>query len=240
MNVVAYAFILIGHGLLVRAGFGAEPVDNTQGQSPALFANPIPACASGNDMVVKLSSSGGILTCQKDGVWIEQPLSIRTFLRDVTFANGRFVAVGGSYVDVPGAILTSRDGLTWVRQHPQNKINLHRVTYGRNLFVTVGDAGTIFISREGMCWRKCSSGTSAMLSAVAFGKDTFVAGGESGTILISTNGVQWTAQSLGNSFYVGKLLFRDGTFLAECPETTFASADGRTWIRHSAQTVRIP
>jgi len=89
-------------------------------------------CANG--IIVRVSSGGGILTSKDGSGWGEAQLGICTFVRSVTFGQGLIVAVGGSYVDVPGAILTSRDGVTWVRRHATNKVNLHDVTYGDGHF----------------------------------------------------------------------------------------------------------
>ncbi len=185
-------------------------------------------------------SDGQLESSENKATWTNRPLPIPTFVRGMTYANGLFVAVGGSYVENPGVILTSVDGITWTRRKSQNKINLNGVAYGNGFFVAVGDAGTILTSSNGVGWCTRCSGTSATLACVAFGNGIFVVGGESGTILVSTNGLQWTSQSVEDSLYVGQILFRDGLFQVTASGSVLTSADGRLWLRPAAQTVRNP
>jgi hypothetical protein len=189
----------------------------------------------GDEIHAKLVN-GRIYTSVNGSVWTERPLSFGTFLRAMTYGNGLFVAVGGSYFDEPGVIVTSRDGVTWTRRNRSNEKNLYGVTFGNGLFVAVGDAGIICTSAEGLAWKRQRSGISArLLAAVASGNGIFVAGGESGAIVTSTNGVHWTLASLNAPVYVGKIRFRDGAFIVNDHAATFMSSDGLTWTRSSPQ-----
>lgn len=196
------------------------------------------ACAHGKGVYARLTN-GRLQTSENKITWNDLPLVIPTFLRGITYGNGLFVAVGGSYVDEPGVIMTSRDGHTWIRRNVRNKINLSGVTYNNGLFVAVGDAGTILTSTDGVAWKTRNSGTAAMLAAVASGKGILVAGGESGTILTSTDGVHWTSGNWGASVYVGKINCRAGVFVAASSDVTFASTDGVTWQRRELETTEV-
>jgi hypothetical protein len=165
-------------------------------------------------------------------------LEFSTFLRSVTFGNGFFVAVGGSYLDVAGIIATSRDGTNWIPR--AQKVALHSVAYGSGMFAATGDAGTILVSQDAVHWTKRCSGTARTLAAIAFGNGTFVGGGESGIILTSTNGIHWFRRDLSYSVYVGRILFRDGLFLAGGSNTLFTSTDGQEWSRRATQTAKVP
>jgi len=55
-------------------------------------------------------------------------------LNGVAYGNGIFVAVGGG-----GTILTSRDGVSWIRQTSPTSERLESVTYGNGTFVAVGE-----------------------------------------------------------------------------------------------------
>src|ERR1051325_1569877 len=59
------------------------------------------SCSGGavnaNGIFAKLID-GRLYTSSDSHSWIERRLDVRTFLRDLTYADGRFVAVGGSYI----------------------------------------------------------------------------------------------------------------------------------------------
>jgi hypothetical protein len=188
----------------------------------------------GNGIYVRLTN-GSPLTSIDRFEWTDRPLGVRTFLRGVTFGNGIFVSVGGSYLDVPAVIFTSRDGITWVRRSCPAKRNLYAVTFADGLFVAVGDEGTICISADGLTWKvQCSPSPEILLAAVASGNGTFVAGGESGAILTSTNGVDWIAERLEAPIYIASMKFRNGMFVAASGAAAFVSRNGLVWRRCSS------
>src|ERR1051325_8517479 len=183
---------------------------------------------SGNGMNVRLSR--GRIETSSDGMnWTERPLTIRTFLRGVTYGNGMFVAVGGSYFDEPGVIVTSRDSIVWKRRNSRTARNLYGVTFHNGQFVAVGDEGVIVVSNNGITWKPQRSGTQAMLATVVHGSGLFVAGGESGTILTSSDGLQWKAADIGQSVFAGTVHFHDGTFIVKARADVLTSKDGLAW-----------
>jgi photosystem II stability/assembly factor-like uncharacterized protein len=233
---IRIAACLLAASVIVRAGFP----ESGEWREPLPQNSGFTEVARGKGIAVRVSPEGGLLTSKDGSRWVEARLDVRTFLRSVTFGQGLFVAVGGSYVDAPGVILTSNNGENWLRRHPKNRINLHGVACGNGLLVAVGDAGTIFTSHDGACWKNRRSGTTMALATIAFGNGIFVAGGESGTILTSTNGLSWIKQNLGESVYVGKVLFQEGTFLAANSQIVFTSTDGQVWNRRPIATAKIP
>jgi hypothetical protein len=225
---IPLAACLLAASIILRA----DPTDEESG--PSRRCSDVRELACGNGMVVQVGPGGGVQTSKAGRIRVER-LGVRTFVRSVTFGQRLFVAVGGSYIDVPGAILTSRDGVNWVRRNAANRMNLHQVAWGSGLFVAAGDSGTILISTNGVAWMAQRSGTSASLTGVAYGNGLFVAGGESGTILTSTNGVNWISGRLKSAVYVGKIFFRDGHFLFGNSDAQFTSADGLVWQRDERQ-----
>jgi hypothetical protein len=195
--------------------------------------------ASGNGIRAKLIS-GRIHTSPDGRLWTERPLPFQTFLRDITYAGGMFVAVGGSYMDEPGVIVTSPNGLHWTRKNPRNRITLNSITWGNGSFVAVGDHGTVLISTNGGTWKSQRSPTNSMLAKVLFGNGVFVAGGESGTILTSSNGVHWTTSNLGASLFVGTIHFHGNTFLVKGSDVTFTSTNGLTWKPDHPDLAAVP
>jgi uncharacterized delta-60 repeat protein len=138
------------------------------------------------------------------------------------FGGGQFVAVGTG-----GTILTSPDGIAWSQRSSGVDLWLVGVCMGQtlanavitpgretytyqNLFVAVGDRGTILTSPDGIAWTPRVSGTTQRLNGVAFvstvsgtpsggGSQRFVAVGEGGTVCISVDGLTWTAGNAGVS-----------------------------------------
>lgn len=76
-------------------------------------------------------------------------------------------------------------GRHWTAETSGISSTLREVCFGNNLFVAVGDSGTILTSPDGVNWTSRTSGTIANLQSVCFGNNLFVAVGESGTILTS-------------------------------------------------------
>ena len=73
----------------------------------------------------------------------------------------------------------------------KSKNNLNGITYGNELFVTVGSSGTILTSYDGNDWDKRNSGTNKTLKKVIYYNGIFITVGFSGTILTSSNGIDW-------------------------------------------------
>ena len=125
---------------------------------------------------------------------LRTPMRFNSFLDDVVYGNGLFVAVGGS-----GTILTSQDGVNWtLRTSEGNDLfgvtygdlflavdDLFGVTYEKGTFMAVGWRGTILTSPDGVDWTEQTSPTRNDLFGVTYGKGTFVAVGDYGTILTS-------------------------------------------------------
>jgi len=175
---------------------------------------------------------GRLQSCVDAIGWTNCVLPVKTFVRAIAFGHGQVVAVGGSYFDVPAAIITSRDGVHWTRRRIQTASNLYGVAFGNDTFVTVGEFGAIFTSTNAVAWtRRRSACTDVLLASVTFGNGRFVAGGESGTILTSTNGLQWTRTKMRPEIYVGHIAFTNGSFVVRHGAELFSSPDALKWER---------
>ena len=62
--------------------------------------------------------------------------------------------------------------------------HLRAVAFGRQVFVAVGDAGTLLTSGDELSWTPVALGTTNSFYGVAFGQGRFVCVGASGTLLI--------------------------------------------------------
>ena len=139
------------------------------------------------------------------------------------YGGGQFVAVGTG-----GTILTSPDGIAWSQRSSGVSLWLVGVCFGQSLasvvtvpgngttytyqdlFVAVGDRGTILTSTDGIAWTPHNSGTTQRLNGVAFVSTVngtisgasgqgFVVVGEGGTVCTSVDGLTWTARNVGVS-----------------------------------------
>jgi photosystem II stability/assembly factor-like uncharacterized protein len=212
---------------LLAAWFTPLDVLSRDVQFPCAQVRECSGIVAGRKIVVRIES--GRLETILDSMHWTNYCALRTFFRDVTYANALFVAVGGSYFHEPGVIVTSRDGLAWTRRHKENKLNLYGVAGGPDLFVAVGDRGAILSSTDCIRWKTEASGISTLLASIAFGNSRFVAGGESGVILTSTDGKLWTANKLPSRVYVGVIAFSDGNFTVRSGGTIFISRNGVEW-----------
>jgi hypothetical protein len=175
------------------------------------------AVAFGNGVFVGVSGYQADVLTSPDGLnWTAQELitnlSSSVFFSDITFGNGRFVAVSGTLV------ATSTDGTNWTSVPAQSWINA--VAAGNGKFVAVGDS-TIAVSTNGLDWTyQASSPTEALLD-VAFGAGFFVAvgtGGYSGLphespIWVSADGIHWSRRASWTPHTLSTVAFGDGTFV---------------------------
>ena len=130
-------------------------------------------------------------------------------IREVTYTNGTFVAVGDH-----GTILTSPDGTTWTPgTSGTDSVSLFGATYGNGTFVVVGGNGTILTSPDGATWTFRNSGTDDTLNGITYGNGTFVGVGSNGTILTSPDGVTWTSSEQEIRGVLEGVTFGNSTFV---------------------------
>jgi uncharacterized delta-60 repeat protein len=160
--------------------------------------------------------------------WTQVSSPTTAQLRAVNANNsGTPIAVGQT-----GTILTP-DGATsiWTRRNSGTTQDLNGVWYGAfpgpELFVVVGDSGTILTGGSGITWTARTSGTQARLLAVTFGGGVFMAVGENGTVLTSTNGIDWTAQATGFSGPLASVAYGKGIFVIAGPHPTLLTTSDR-------------
>jgi hypothetical protein len=219
--------IAYGNGIFIAVG----------NPPPAVF-NPL-----SSEQAVTSSGLDAIILTSSDGItWTPQSSAGASFLSEVAYGNGIFVAVGNT-------ILTSPHGITWTPQSSGSDNSLSGITYGNGIFVAGGDLGAILTSPNGVTWITRSSGITDNLSGVAYGDGILVAVGGSniigpfGSILTSLDGETWTIRSSGSTNNLFGIAYGNSTFVAvgytgvpsgnpSCPigecATILTSADGVT------------
>ncbi|MCX6929313.1 MAG: hypothetical protein NT154_39745 [Verrucomicrobia bacterium] len=155
-------------------------------------------------------------------------------LRAVAYGNGRFVAVG-----LDGVILSSAEGLNWVRAQYGPGIRLDDVAYGNGQFIVVGydflwPRGVILSSPDGVTWVERQAGYRYGGQRVTYGNGRFVTAKP--WVLTSTNGADWAESTAVVD--IQALAFCNGQFVATGPSDTngpgtfWASTDGVSWTGH--------
>ncbi|MDR2718446.1 MAG: hypothetical protein LBB89_10365 [Treponema sp.] len=162
--------------------------------------------------------------------WTKIALNNVYDLQDVTYGNGKFVAIGGSYT------VYSTDGINW---NNNTKIlnDYYGVTYGNGRFVAVGGNYSAY-STNGINWTTVNQINGWAARSVTYGNDKFVTVGGNGRMAYSTNGTTWAI--LEPNSYVSAwngVTYGDGKFVAVGFGTSNGvaySTDGINWTRGTA------
>ncbi|HEX3029259.1 MAG TPA: hypothetical protein VHT34_08155 [Clostridia bacterium] len=142
------------------------------------------SAAFGINTFVITGTNGGILMTPDGLTWARISLGNFPNLNGITFANGKFIAVGGNNTN--GIIIASSDnGLTWPTQITVPGVIFRAVTYANGFFVAAGSRGAIWSSPDGINWSSRVSGITGDLYGITFGRNTFLAVGDGGRILQS-------------------------------------------------------
>jgi hypothetical protein len=168
-------------------------------------------------------------------------------LKGVTFANGRWVAVGSSYTgsQQDGTIVTSTDGKAWTTAYSVPGVYLSQAAYGQGRWMAVGAQGTkglplLLTSTDGTHWDSPAGELpDPHPQAIAFAEGKWQLGGERS--YVSTDGRTWKPTTGGDRF--SAYAYGNGTWLAvrsvngeenvSTSGTFFTSADGASWTRRS-------
>lgn len=133
-------------------------------------------------------------------------------------------------------------GSAWVAGTAIGSADLRAVAYGTvssNMFVAVGDGGTIASSSDGASWTTVTNGVStANLNAIAFGGASYVAAGADGTLLYSTDAVTWVAKTNPTTATINGLASNGSShFVAVGAGGTIVYSDsGTTWTAATSGT----
>ena len=179
--------------------------------------------AYGNGVFVGVAGpQGDILTSDDGDNWTIQSLITNAndyvYFRDITFANGQFVAVSET------ATATSLDGTNWFVM--RTNLYLFAVTGGAGKFVAVG-GNIIATSTDGTNWSTQTipdTGPGTSLADVAFGAGWFIASTvnysfnlpllkQPSVFWISADGFHWSRRTSITPQGLVPIAFGDGTFV---------------------------
>lgn len=175
---------------------------------------------------------------------------------DLSYVNGRFIAVGAKE-DTKGAqflsyIVSSIDGLNWTEQPNITPITRERLSssaFGNGTYLIGGSGGTMLASNDAVAWvHTNNSDSSANFCGVAYGNGTLVAVGRRRLIdglardpimATSSDLVTWTEIPSPSTHPLSDVVYTGtdstpGTFIVSCDEAAvFLSEDGSDWRSRS-------
>ena len=143
-------------------------------------------------------------------------------IRAISHGNDEYALVWGI-----GQISAISGKSLWGNKCGNNE--MHGLAYGNNVYVAVGDAGSIFSANDGSCENKVSNTTSP-LRAITYGNNLFIAVGYGGTIITSTDGNSWASRNSNTSNDLLGIAYINNKYIAVGGAgTILSSSDGITW-----------
>lgn len=166
------------------------------------------------EYLILTSTDGETWTQQAAGVSPEPPpdeTSVVSWLRDILYADGLFVAIGLDYYAREGVILTSADGETW----DQEDAGINLATYETSADSIAYGSGTFVISFNKRLRADPYTNTRLML--------------------LSDDAATWSEEDGPFTFPNGPgyLAFGDGVFVAADGIQIYSSSDALTWQEES-------
>lgn len=221
---ITYGNIFVGvgsSGLVVNSEDGIIWSNNNIGYNNMLSFNSV--AFAGTNTYVAVGQTGKIIKTTVIGTasssWVECKLTNRVIdfvgvpndlvstyngeFKDVVYSplKNTFVAVGKiSNYDLKSPIFTAVGiGSTeFFEKNKTNIRNLNSIAHNNNIFVTVGDGGTIYYSFDTESWSiigDLQKPTLQNLNKVIWDGNRFISVGNNGAIITSQNGINWFAQN---------------------------------------------
>lgn len=207
----SYGAVTYGNGMFVALGEEANAsLYSTNGidwNASAAVLGRFYSVAYGNKRFVAVGLSGKYAISYDGITWSTGTLLNPSITyRDITYANGLFVAVGAvGAVGGTSAIVTSPDGINWTGRTVSSIGNLYAITYGDGKFIAVnGGYPTLSIatSSDGITWSTTSLGTATLesITHIAYGAGLFVISSDRATyVRTSPDGVNWTTRTVSDA-----------------------------------------
>lgn len=230
VDFVGDRFLALGNlGLILESTNGLSWVPASLSSSVYLTA-----AARGGDTTVVVGDDGGMFKRTPGEGWSSVGIDDERNHADITYGNGRFVAVGGLGLIGLSSILVSTNGSDWMDVQPGRFHWLTRIVFTNGQFVAGGNNGTILTSTNGMEWTIRRGGVPTLLWSLAEGNGLVAAVGgifnSFGTVLTSSGDLTWHSQLYTNYNYLLRVIYTNGTFLAVGSGGLVSeSADGTNW-----------
>ena len=243
-----------GDGQFVTGGYGGLFQTSPDGGSwtrYSSFSNDFSAmgAAHGNGLYV-FPGYRGFATSNNGRHWTYLDTATNSWLWDIVFAQGMFVAVGTSsfLINGDGIALTSSNGVHWEQHTLLPRALFRGVAYGDGYFVASGhrldgSEALTAVSTNGIHWRITTNAPAIRAYRITYGEGMFVALGDGIEVLESrslTNDVLPWKQSTTRLRLLGAdspvelhtVTHAEGQFIAlGSPGAFLTSLDGTNWVR---------
>jgi len=169
--------------------------------------------------------------------WLN-PTPQNSDLYNIVYAVNKYIAVGAN-----GAIISSADGYSWVKQNSGTSNNISDIVWNGSQFAAVGGGtlsfqGEIFTSPNGTTWTKQNTGAPSMFRAIIWDGNQFVVVGEGGSALTSSDGITWSSHLTGNGLALYDVSWNGSIFVAVgFYGKIVTSLDGVTWSLQTSGTI---
>jgi hypothetical protein len=269
INSIAYGNIFVGVGtssLLVKSVDGISWSNDSIGYGNTISFNSV--AFAGTNTYVAVGQTGKIITATGTGTtlssWFECKLINSTInfvgvpdikdsryngeFKDVAYSSSKntVVVVGKiSNYDQKSPIFTAV-GIGSTQFFEQNKINtknLNSIANNNNIFVTVGDNGTIYYSVDTETWSiigDLSKPTTQNLNKIIWDGTKFIAVGDNGSIITSSSGTTWSLQNITITNNLTNINYYDGVYvLLDNNGNLYYSLDLSTWEKRSTNQLNV-
>jgi hypothetical protein len=152
---------------------------------------------------------------------------------NIAFLNGNYIAVGIDNSTGASLILTSTDGITYIRQTISALVYLTNVTYGNGYYVVCNaTGGTIHYSTDLVTWTAVSLPTTNACYAITYGGGKFVTGGANGASYYATSTpLSWTASTIFNGNVIYSIAYIGTNYFFGVAGTSYYTADFTTYTQ---------
>ncbi len=228
--------VAYGDGRFVAAGRSGSILTSTDAvvwsSSYSGTSRQLNGVAYGGGVFVAVGDSG-VLLYSLDGVTWSPISGFADGLDVVTYAEGTWLALGGSSTGSPVA-LVSNDGASWQKLTRNGDAHPNGLCYGQGKFIMTGSSG-LFNSTDGTNWLPAYSEPSTPLYGVTQTADGFLAVGDSGVIITSPDALTWVRKTVGTLEALLQIAYGNGRYLvAGSHGVVLTSANGLDWIQHNA------
>ena len=176
--------------------------------------------------------------------WTAVAATSQIYWFDITYGNGKFVAVSATSTGGNDQVMYSTDGgKTWTSTAAAADRTWRGITYGDGKFVAVAggnDTGDrVMYSTDGITWTTAQATGDVDWRAVTYGDGKFVAVAANGItpIMYSTDGINWTGATNPPTNIWYDVVYGNGKFVAVATNSTDRvtySTDGINWTSTAA------
>lgn len=144
-------------------------------------------------VLFNLFSICNFILAQAPNTYAQVGYPVGTSSNATSYGNSVYLVLGG-YYNNSNRFYSSANATNWnlVNTSGLAAKQFNAMAFGANLFVIVGQDGTIQSSPDGITWTTRTSGTVNHLYRVYFLNSKFFAAGSNRTLLSSTDGITWT------------------------------------------------